>query len=176
MSKVVRKIQLLIILGIIGMAKISFGQSINFSYTNGSQASFNLNEIRNVTFTNDVMNMNLLDGSVYSWNVSTIGQYEYTNVTSVNNIFLSAYNSLKFNIYPNPSADKINICYNLQQEHNVSIGLFDANGKLVHTIFNGFQKQGEQTVTFKKENLSNGVYLCKIIGKDFSLTKQIILN
>jgi len=50
-------------------------QSIHFNYTDGTNASYNLEDVRKITFDADVMNLHLWDGSVYSWNVSTIGYY-----------------------------------------------------------------------------------------------------
>ena len=55
----------------------SQAQSIYFNYTNGTNASYLLEDVRKITFDNDVMNLHFLDGTLYAWNVSTIGYYQY---------------------------------------------------------------------------------------------------
>ena len=68
-----------ILLGFIAMliSTISFSQKIHFNYTDSTKSSYGLEDVRKITFEGDVMNLHLLDGSLYAWNVSTIGNYEY---------------------------------------------------------------------------------------------------
>ena len=56
-------------------------QTIDFNYTDGTTSSYNLNDIRKITFDVDIMNLHLWDGTIYSWDVNTIGQYEYNEGT-----------------------------------------------------------------------------------------------
>ena len=63
---------------LLGLASISSkAQSIYFNYSNGTNAAYNLTDVRKITFVADEMNLQLFDGSVYSWNVSSIGHYQY---------------------------------------------------------------------------------------------------
>ena len=40
-------------------------ESIYFSFTDGTQAAYNLTTVRNITFTGDVMNLTKTDGTVF---------------------------------------------------------------------------------------------------------------
>ncbi len=52
-------------------ASFSHAQSIYFNYTDGSNAAYNLADIRKITFDVDLMQLHMNDGSIFSRNVST---------------------------------------------------------------------------------------------------------
>ena len=54
------------------ISKISFNQKIHFNYTDSTQASYYLKDIRKTTFDGDLM-----DYILYVWNESTFRHYEY---------------------------------------------------------------------------------------------------
>ena len=68
-------------IALLGMALLfSVGlqaQSIHFNYTDGTNNSYSLVDVRKITFDADLMKLHLWDGTVYAWNVSTIGDYQY---------------------------------------------------------------------------------------------------
>ena len=91
------------------MGTTSFAQSIHFNYTDGTNASYNLEDVRKITFDADVMNLHLLDGSVYAWNVSTIGHYEYDETSLNLNEWISAANAWEVSVYPNPTSTDLQL-------------------------------------------------------------------
>ena len=66
----------LLLLSFIGIVGIGNAQSIHFNFIDGTNTSYNLEDLRKITFDADVMNLHMLDGSLYAWNVSTIGHYQ----------------------------------------------------------------------------------------------------
>ena len=66
---------LFLLLGVISIS--SKAQSIYFNYTDGTNVAYNLIDVRKITFVSDEMNLQLMDGSIFSWNVSSIGHYQY---------------------------------------------------------------------------------------------------
>ena len=110
---------------------MSFAQSIHFNYTDGTNASYNLEDVRKITFYADVMNLHLLDGSVYAWNVSTIGHYEYDETSLNLNEWISAANAWEVSVYPNPTSTDLHVRFNLPKEDEISIALYDMQGKLI---------------------------------------------
>ena len=68
-----------LLFGFIAMfiSTISFSQKIHFNNKDSAKSSYGLEDVRKITFDGDLMNLHLLDGSLYAWNVSTIGHYEY---------------------------------------------------------------------------------------------------
>jgi hypothetical protein len=153
----------------------SFGisaQSINFNYSDGTNASYNVSDVEKITFTDDVMNLHLLNGSVYTWNVSTITKYKYS-VYSLN-VEQPIKNSWQVFVYPNPATSSINFQFNLPSEDDVKLKLYDLQGKLILEKNFGKLNAGEFLESIDLINVSPGTYICKITGNQYSLTKKVV--
>jgi hypothetical protein len=151
-------------------------QSIHFNYTDGTYASYNLEDVRKITFDADLMNLHLLNGTVYSWNVSTIGNYKY-NESSLNvQHWLNNDNNWEVVVFPNPTSSTLNVLYNLPKEDEITIELFDMQGKLIFSEKIGKQVSGEHHNAIDASNLTKGSYECRINGLQQSVTKTVIKN
>jgi hypothetical protein len=151
-------------------------QSIHFNYTDGTNASYNLADVRKITFDADLMNLYLFDGSVYAWNVSTIGGYQY-NESSLNvQEWLNSANAWEVVIFPNPTSTNLNLHYNLPKDDEITIALFNMQGKLILQKKVGKQVSGEQQQTLDVSNLPEGSYVCRIKGQHQTVTKTVIKN
>ena len=149
-------------------------QSIHFNYTDGTNASYNLEDVRKITFDADVMNLHLLDGSVYAWNVSTIGYYEHDESSLNVQEWLNNANAWEVVIFPNPTSTNLNVCYNLPKEDEITIALFDMQGKRILEKKMGNKISGEHQETLDLKDLPQGSYVCRITGKQNSITKQVV--
>jgi hypothetical protein len=156
------------------MGTMSYAQSIHFNYTDGTNASYNLEDVRKITFDADVMNLHLLDGSVYAWNVSTIGHYEYDETSLNLNEWISAANAWEVQVYPNPTSTNLHVRFNLPKEDEISIALYDLQGKMILEKKMGNKISGEHQETLDLKDLPQGTYVCRITGKQNSITKQVI--
>ena len=163
----------MLVVGALLTAVTGFAQSIHFNYTNGTNASHNLQDVRKITFDADVMNLHLLDGSVYAWNVSSIGFYEYDE-SSVNiEDWLNQANAWDVEVYPNPTSTLLNVQFNLPKEDKLFIGLYDVQGKLVLEKSLGNSNAGEHKEMLDLTHLPNGTYVCRISGQQHSITKKV---
>ena len=151
-------------------------QSIHFNYSDGTNASYNLVDVRKVTFDADLMNLHLLDGTVFAWNVSTIGYYQYDESSLNVQDWLNNANKWEVLIFPNPTSTNLNVRYNLPKEDDITIALYDMQGKLILKKTIGKQLFGEQQQTLDVSHLSNGTYMCRIEGLHQSVTKTVIKN
>jgi hypothetical protein len=149
-------------------------QSIHFNYTDGTNTSYNLADVRKITFDADLMNLHLLDGSVYSWNVSSIGYYEYDESSLNVQEWLSNANDWQIVVFPNPASTNLNVCYNLPKEDEITIALFDMQGKLILEKKMENKISGEHQETLDLNDLPQGSYVCRITGKQNSITKQVV--
>ncbi|NOQ74591.1 MAG: T9SS type A sorting domain-containing protein [Crocinitomix sp.] len=61
-------------------------------------------------------------------------------------------------VYPNPAQTTINFSFNLIENSDLAISIFDPTGRLVKTITKINQNQGEHTMQFEREELMNGLY------------------
>jgi hypothetical protein len=155
------------------LASISQAQSIYFSFKDGTQAAYNINEVRNITFTGDVMNLTKTDGTAIAWNVSTIGIYRYEEGT----VGISEIkNTAELLIYPNPAQGKVNISYQLPVSEQVSIGIFDLQGKAVQTWASEDKPAGKHELVWQAENLPKGSYILRFSTAKGSFSKTIILR
>jgi len=163
----------LIVLFILSGSTI-YGQEIHFDYTDGTHGTYALEDVRKITFSGDVMNLHLLDGSEYSWNVSTISKYEYEETAVNTQEFLDKANAWDLAIFPNPTSTNLNVSFNSPQADDISITLYDLQGKVVLEKNLGTTAVGKHQQVLDISALTNGVYVCKISGGNNSVTKQII--
>jgi hypothetical protein len=165
-------------LGLLAIASLflvtmGFAQSIHFNYTNGTNASYNLQDVQKITFDADVMNLHLLDGSIYAWNVSSIGYYEYDESLVTVEDWLNKANAWEVAVYPNPTDGLLNVQFNLPKEDKVIIGLYDVQGKGIMEKSLGNITTGEHKEMLDLTQLPNGTYVCRITGQHYSITKKV---
>jgi hypothetical protein len=172
-----KELKTLVILGMaVFISTFSYAQSMYFNFSNGSNSAYNLEDVRKITFDNDIMNLVLWDGSIYSWNVSTIDYFEYDpNPASVSEVLEQA-NSWQVKVYPNPANLSINLNFRLPTDDNISFVLFDLQGKLLFetpkkSLSKGFHEQSIDLSLY-----SAGQYLINLKGQNNSITKTIIKN
>jgi hypothetical protein len=152
----------------------TYAQSIYFSFKDGTQAAYNITDVRNITFTGDVMNLNKTDGTTISWNVSTIGNYRYEQGTVVSVEYKN--NKAELLIFPNPAQGRVNISYQLPVAQQVSIAIYDMQGKAVKTWASEAKPEGNHELTWQADNLLKGSYTLRFSTLKGSFSKTIILQ
>lgn len=78
------------------------------------------------------------------------------------------------NVYPNPFLSQVQVAYTLDKDSKVSIELYDINGRLINTVYNGQQTSGSQNISIDGSRLSNGVYIVKLTIDGVITSKQVI--
>ncbi len=151
-------------------------QSIHLNYVDGTNSAYNLNDVRKITFDIDVMNLHLWDGSVYAWNVSTIGYYQFDETSLNVQELLNNANAWEVKLYPNPTKTFLTVGFNLLFENEVSIKIFDSQGKLILEKNIGKKESGEHQDILDLTNLPQGTYVCQIAGLQNTITKTVIKN
>ena len=68
-------------------------------------------------------------------------------------------------VSPNPSDDEFAIEYSLDQTQQISIGVYDLQGRLIEEIFSGTETDGNIMVIWSGRNLPDGTYLIKLTGE-----------
>ena len=152
-------------------ATIINAQTIDFSFTNGNTSSYNLQDVRKITFDSDIMNLHLLDGNVYSWNIGAIGHYEYNEGTVQ---LIELINKMNVQLFPNPSEDILNISYSISNEDKVIVDIYDARGELILMKNIGLQTKGPNQITIDISDVSRGNYSCRLTVGNLSVIKKMI--
>jgi PKD repeat protein len=113
-----------------------------------------------------------------SFGSDTIIRTKYVHATPLigignNEITLKEY-KLEQN-YPNPFNPTTSIKYSIAKSGFVTLKVYDITGRLVQTLVNDNLLSGTYEVTFNEENLTSGIYFYKLITKDFTETKRMLL-
>lgn len=77
--------------------------------------------------------------------------------------------------YPNPFNPVTTIRFELPSSQNVALKVYDLLGREVATLFDDFAPAGIVTVDFNAENLSSGMYIYRLIGQNFNLSRKMML-
>ncbi len=91
-------------------------------------------------------------------------------------------NAFNLKIFNQPSSDTTFIAYSLPKNGNVSMGIYNLQGKLLDMLISGEQKsQGEYVLNWNHANIVSGVYLCRLFltdnsGKIESCSKKLIYS
>lgn len=81
-----------------------------------------------------------------------------------------------YNLYPNPSDNHINISFELNENADVRIDIYDATGRVIATHNVPNQSVGTQNITVNLSNLASGLYLCKLTAGSYTETRQVVKN
>ena len=96
-----------------------WAQSFYLNFTDGTQAAYNISDVRKITFTGNIMNLNKTDGTVYSWDVNTIEECRLDE--TVTSIGPKGNTLTPVKIFPNPTGGVIEITYALETETQVTL-------------------------------------------------------
>ena len=77
--------------------------------------------------------------------------------------------------FPNPFNPSTNISFYLPKIGNVSLKIYDALGKQVDEVISGNLTAGSHTYRWTAKGKAAGVYFYQLKGKDFSITKKLLL-
>jgi hypothetical protein len=82
--------------------------------------------------------------------------------------------------YPNPFNPNTVINYVIPEETNVKLLIYNLTGQVIRTLVNVKQNAGSHSVIWDGKNnkggmVSSGVYLYRIVSKNFNLTKKMLL-
>jgi hypothetical protein len=77
--------------------------------------------------------------------------------------------------YPNPFNPATTIRYDLPQQANAKIVVYDMIGREVATLVNETKDAGSYEVTFTASQLASGVYFYKLSSGVFTSMKKLVL-
>ena len=95
--------------------------------------------------------------------------------TSINDSFTT--DNVQLQNYPNPFNPTTKIEFSLETAQNIKLNIFDLQGRIVRTIFEGYIKAGYNSFSFNAKNLSNGVYYAVLkTSYQQEITKMILIK
>ena len=97
--------------------------------------------------------------------VNVIGNVGVNEVENVNNVTL----------YPNPTSNITNVSFDLTENTNVAIDLYDMSGRLVKAIPTQYLISGNNSITIETSEVNAGVYFANITTDKFSKTYRLVI-
>ena len=79
-------------------------------------------------------------------------------------------------VYPNPLSNNTTISFSLSQSEKVSLNIFDANGRLMKTIFENVLNEEKHSVKWNVEKVNAGIYFLRIQTAEFLKTEKLIVT
>lgn len=78
--------------------------------------------------------------------------------------------------YPNPFNPLTSISYIISEDDNIVLTVYDARGRIINELVNGFKNKGQYSVAFDASGLPSGVYFYQLkVGSQYSRAKKMIL-
>jgi hypothetical protein len=77
--------------------------------------------------------------------------------------------------YPNPFNPVTKITYELPENTEIQITVFDMGGTYITTLVNTFQIAGYHTISWNASSYPSGVYLIRMDSGDFTQTQKVVL-
>lgn len=77
--------------------------------------------------------------------------------------------------YPNPFNPETNIKFSLYQGSDISLKVFDSQGKFVRDIASGYFNAGEYEFKFDASNFASGIYYYEFKSNNFKQSKKMVI-
>lgn len=105
---------------------------------------------------------------------TTNGGGEFVGINPISNDLPRNY--VLYQNYPNPFNPNTTIKFEILNEENVKLIIFDILGKEVETIIDSKLKAGTYNYDYNAEKLSSGIYFYTLHTNTVTITKKMILN
>ncbi|MCS7258225.1 MAG: T9SS type A sorting domain-containing protein [candidate division WOR-3 bacterium] len=105
--------------------------------------------------------------AIVSKNITQTIQSNIPQPTKISRLFIK----------PNPVSNQTKISWQLTVTSNVVLRLYDINGRVVNTLFDGNCNPGIYEVNWRRENhLPAGIYFCELIADGQKLREKLIIT
>ncbi len=149
------------------------------------ETNFHLYNVRNpeepflidaITLPDNPTAILMEDGLIYVVENSGIEILQYTGGDAVQESKVNVPNTLTLrSIYPNPFNAQVNITFEVPNETEVSLELFDLNGRLVTTLVEDRLNAGSYTTHWDGAEMTSGIYLVRLKSDVQTITRKIVL-
>ena len=68
--------------------------------------------------------------------------------------------------YPNPFNPTLSLEYNISEDAQIEVAIFDLNGKRISTLESGFKSVGHYNLAWNAANVPSGIYVVKVVSGD----------
>jgi hypothetical protein len=76
--------------------------------------------------------------------------------------------------FPNPFNPLTTICYDVRAPGHVALKVYDIQGRLVETLFDGTAQVGSHSIQFDASSLASGIYFVRMTAPAFADTRKMV--
>ncbi len=145
--------------------------TLNFQHTGKWYEYFTGDSIN---LTNTTFNLNMTPGEYRLYTDVRLPLPDLDGSVAISNGTYSPF--METQLWPNPSSQSMRFEYHLPSTGEVSINLFDLQGRQVGQLAKGLQVKGKHVLTIDKDALgiSNGHYLLKVMTAEGSMGLPVV--
>lgn len=78
-------------------------------------------------------------------------------------------------VYPNPFNPSTTIQYDLPVRSDISIVIYNVLGQEVQPLVDGYENEGNHSITWSPNGLASGVYFCRLMAANYLGTQKLVL-
>ena len=112
----------------------------------------------------------VLDGDIPAWESNRLFR-----LSSLSEKVLAPQELSLINAYPNPFNPITTIKFGMPNDMNLSIQIFNLEGRLVDNLFDGFKSSGYHKLEWDGTNHPSGLYFIKIVAGNYVNTQKLML-
>lgn len=99
-----------------------------------------------------------------------------TNVVGIKDNIIVNNPESNLRIYPNPASSTTTLDYALTDASNVTLQVYDMNGRLLSSLDKGRQSSGKHSLQMNVQNMKSGVYVIRVITNKSTNTAKLIVR
>ena len=124
----------------------------------------------------DLIDLNSLNSKL-NWVKVLAGDPDGNDVLVYKNLNPGELNPFKLSVTPNPFSNSVTISYTLPEDGTIDLIIYNLNGQVVNSLISTAKQKGDYQLSWdgtsgNGENISNGIYLCKLTFKNGLGMKQ----
>ena len=86
-------------------------------------------------------------------------------------------NKLSMSLYPNPTNNNVNIIFELEENTNIEVKMYNILGSEVSTLISNEMEEGYHSVQISLDNIEDGLYFVSIVSDRLVVeTKQLVVQ
>lgn len=146
--------------------------------TESETHTYQLSEINYLDFEDNFINVNL-DAETQSFDLNNLISLGFEELTSVEDDGIIAIDELYQN-YPNPFNPSTTIRFNLKEDAQINLEIYNVKGQKVRSLYQGKATQGVNEIVWTGKDdfgrdATSGIYFFKLTSPSYNRMKKMIL-
>jgi hypothetical protein len=109
-------------------------------------------------------------------NSAADAQTQYDNQVPLGTVTIDGSGSSNVNVYPSPVAGNATVTYNVAEQGQTDVRMYDAAGREVMIISQGNKAAGTYTETLNVAVLPNGIYVVRMVTGEAVSTRRFVIS